>query len=138
MDSVGTLSQENETRINWLFENEEYDLPPEQRPACHRNGHTYPSVYGRMRWDEPAQTITTGFLCPGRGRYVHPSNRRTVTPREAARIQGFPDSYEFCPPSLTASRTLLGKVIGDAVPPPLARAVCLGGLSSLLNRSDGR
>lgn len=131
MDTVGTLSADNETRINWLFRHNAYDLPDKQRPDCHRNGHTYPSVYGRMKWDEPTQTITTGFLCPGRGRYVHPSNRRTVTPREAARIQGFPDSYDFCPPGVQASRNLLGKVIGDAVPPPLARAVCLASLVAL-------
>lgn len=133
MDTVGTLSPDNETRINWLFRNRKYDLPDKQRPDCHKNGHTYPSVYGRMKWDEPTQTITTGFLCPGRGRYVHPSNRRTVTPREAARIQGFPDSYEFCPAGLIASRSLLGKVIGDAVPPPLARAVSLAGLLALID-----
>jgi DNA (cytosine-5)-methyltransferase 1 len=131
MDTVGTLSPDNETRINWLFKNKAYDLPDKQRPDCHKNGHTYPSVYGRMKWDEPTQTITTGFLCPGRGRYVHPSNRRTVTPREAARIQGFPDSYDFCPPGVDVSRMLLGKVIGDAVPPLLARAVCLAGLMAL-------
>jgi DNA (cytosine-5)-methyltransferase 1 len=135
VDSVGTLSQENQTRINWLFYHDAYDLPDKQRPDCHRNGHTYPSVYGRMKWDEPAQTITTGFLCPGRGRYVHPSNRRTVTPREAARIQGFPDSYDFCPAGMQPTRSLLGKVIGDAVPPPLARAVCLAGLYELGERS---
>jgi DNA (cytosine-5)-methyltransferase 1 len=131
MDTVGTLSPNNETRINWLFRHKAYDLPDKQRPDCHKNGHTYPSVYGRMKWDEPTQTITTGFLCPGRGRYVHPSNRRTVTPREAARIQGFPDSYDFCPPGVDVSRMLLGKVIGDAVPPLLARAVCLAGLMAL-------
>jgi DNA (cytosine-5)-methyltransferase 1 len=131
MDTVGQLSADNETRINWLFRNNAYDLPDKQRPDCHKNGHTYPSVYGRMKWDEPTQTITTGFLCPGRGRYVHPANRRTVTPREAARIQGFPDSFEFCPAEVQASRNLLGKVIGDAVPPPLARAVCLAGLIAL-------
>lgn len=131
MDTVGKLSADNQTRINWLFRHKKYDLPDKQRPDCHRHGHTYPSVYGRMKWDEPTQTITTGFLCPGRGRYVHPSNRRTVTPREAARIQGFPDSYDFCPPGIQASRNLLGKVIGDAVPPPLARAICLAGLVAL-------
>jgi DNA (cytosine-5)-methyltransferase 1 len=137
MDTVGQLSPDNESRINWLFRNKKYDLPDKQRPQCHQNGHTYPSVYGRLKWDEPTQTITTGFLCPGRGRYVHPSNRRTVTPREAARIQGFPDTYDFCPSGVPASRSLLGKVIGDAVPPPLARAVCLAGLVALIDGQEG-
>jgi DNA (cytosine-5)-methyltransferase 1 len=129
VDTVGTLSPENLRRIDWLFDNDAYDLPNRQRPRCHRNGHTYPSVYGRMRWNEPAQTITTGYLTPGRGRFVHPSRRRTVTPREAARIQGFPDSFDFTPGGVDATRVLLGKVIGDAVPPLLGRAVCLSALA---------
>jgi DNA (cytosine-5)-methyltransferase 1 len=131
VDTVGTLSSENLRRIDWLFDNDAYDLPNRQRPHCHRNGHTYPSVYGRMHWNEPAQTITTGYLTPGRGRFVHPSRRRTVTPREAARIQGFPDSFDFTPAGIDATRALLGKVIGDAVPPPLGRAVCLSALALL-------
>ena len=129
VDTVGTLSPENLRRIDWLFDNDAYDLPNTQRPRCHRNGHTYPSVYGRMRWNEPAQTITTGYLTPGRGRFVHPSRRRTVTPREAARIQAFPDSYDFCPAGIDATRVLLGKIIGDAVPPLLGRAVCISALA---------
>jgi DNA (cytosine-5)-methyltransferase 1 len=131
MDTVGTLSPANQKRIEWLFKNDAYELPNKQRPDCHKHGHTYPSVYGRMKWDEPAQTITTGYLCPGRGRFVHPSQRRTITPREAARVQSFPDTFDFCPSTVQASRVLLGKVIGDAVPPLLGRAVCLGGLSLL-------
>jgi DNA (cytosine-5)-methyltransferase 1 len=129
VDTVGTLSAENLRRIDWLFDNDAHDLPNRQRPNCHRNGHTYPSVYGRMRWNEPAQTITTGYLTPGRGRFVHPSRRRTVTPREAARIQGFPDSFDFTPVGVEATRSLLGKVIGDAVPPLLGRAACLAALA---------
>jgi DNA (cytosine-5)-methyltransferase 1 len=129
VDTVGTLSPENLRRIDWLFDNDAYDLPNTQRPRCHRHGHTYPSVYGRMRWNEPAQTITTGYLTPGRGRFVHPSRRRTVTPREAARIQAFPDSYDFCPSGIDATRVLLGKIIGDAVPPLLGRAVCISALA---------
>lgn len=133
IDTVGTLSPANQKRIEWLFKHEAYELPNKQRPNCHKHGHTYPSVYGRMKWDEPAQTITTGYLCPGRGRFVHPSRKRTITPHEAARVQSFPDSFDFCPPMVQASRVLLGKVIGDAVPPLLGRAVCLAGLSLLLH-----
>jgi DNA mismatch endonuclease (patch repair protein) len=59
----------------------------------------------------------------GRGRYVHPSKRRTLTPREAARIQGFPDSYSFRLQSgAVPSKKSLTKWIGDAVPPILAYA----------------
>jgi DNA (cytosine-5)-methyltransferase 1 len=127
-----TLSPENVKRINWLFDNDEYDLPNRHRPDCHKNGHTYPSVYGRMKWDGPAQTITTGFLTPGRGRFIHPGVRRTITPHEAARLQSFPDSYEFVPAGRAANKSLFAKVIGDAVPPLLARAVGIVGLSLLM------
>jgi DNA (cytosine-5)-methyltransferase 1 len=126
MDTVPVLSAENLQRINHLFDNDLYDLPDAVRPDCHKNGNTYPSVYGRLRWDKPAQTITTGFLTPGRGRYIHPIRPRVISPHEAARIQSFPDTYKFvvdeaAPPS----RTGLQKWIGDAVPPLLGYAATL-------------
>jgi DNA (cytosine-5)-methyltransferase 1 len=130
-DTTSALSPENVRRIDWLFGHDEYDLPDKHRPKCHQNGHTYPSVYGRMKWDEPAQTITGGFLTPGRGRFIHPGARRTVTPHEAARLQSFPDSYGFQLDGRVLPRTLFGKIIGDAVPPLLARAVAIAGLAVL-------
>lgn len=129
-DSPAKLSPENRKRISWLFKNDKYDLPDRHRPDCHKNGHTYPSVYGRMNWESPAQTITTGFLTPGRGRYIHPGQQRTITPHEAARLQSFPDSYSFAVPGKTVNKALLTKVIGDAVPPLLAQAVCTVGLAA--------
>jgi len=123
------LSDENRQRIDYLFDTGEYELPNPQRPKCHRNGHTYRSVYGRLKWEQPAGTITTGFLTPGRGRYVHPSQRRALTPHEAARIQGFPDSFHFTyeDGSMPANKTL-AKVIGDAVPPPMGYAAVLAAM----------
>jgi DNA (cytosine-5)-methyltransferase 1 len=131
-DTSAVLSPENVRRIAWLFKNGAYDLPDKHRPKCHQNGHTYPSVYGRMKWDEPAQTITGGFLTPGRGRFIHPGARRTVTPHEAARLQSFPDSYDFQPGGRPFARSLIAQVIGDAVPPLLARAVGIVGLALLM------
>ena len=92
LDVPVELSEENQRRINYLFDNDLLDLPYSERPECHQGGTTYNSVYGRLRLDRPAPTITTGFLTPGRGRFIHPTERRTITPHEAARIQGFPDS----------------------------------------------
>jgi DNA (cytosine-5)-methyltransferase 1 len=133
LDRPAKPSPENERRIAFLFEKDLYELPPGMRPACHRNGHTYPSVYGRLRWDEPAGTITTGFMSMGRGRFVHPARRRTLTPHEAARLQGFPDSFRFVLDEKTPpTRSHLAKWIGDAVPPPLAYAVVLTVLETLL------
>lgn len=125
MDTVPTLSEENRMRIKWLFENDAHDLPNEERPDCHRDGHSYPSVYGRMHWDKPAQTITTGFLTPGRGRYIHPVRHRVITPHEAARIQAFPDSFRFVVNGHDPSRSAITKWIGDAVPPVLGYAALL-------------
>jgi DNA (cytosine-5)-methyltransferase 1 len=125
MDSVPALSQENRVRIDHLFDHDLYELPDEVRPDCHKNGHTYPAVYGRLSWDKPAQTITTGFLTPGRGRYIHPLRRRVITPREAARLQSFPDSFRWIVNGHDPARNALTKWIGDAVPPLLGYAAVL-------------
>lgn len=124
------LSEENRERVKWLIDNDEHNLPDSLRPDCHRTKeHNYGSVYGRMFGDRPAPTLSTGFLSPGRGRYVHPSRPRTLTPHEGARIQGFPDSFRFIGSSGTIpKRTQMSRMIGDAVPPPLAFHVALAGL----------
>jgi len=110
-------------RIDVLFEKDLYDLPDEYRPACHAGGgHSYRSIYGRLRWDQPAQTVTTGFYSMCMGRNVHPSQRRTITAHEAARIQSIPDAFDF---SGTQKRTELARLIGNAVPPKLGYVVGL-------------
>lgn len=132
MNSVPVMSAENRLRVDYLFDHDVDNLPNHARPDCHKEGTTYTAVYGRMRWDQPAPTITTGFLSPGRGRFVHPRQRRVLTPHEAARIQFFPDSYSFTAASgADPSRNLLGKWIGDAVPPLLGYAAAMHLMSSL-------
>lgn len=131
MDTVPAMSEDNRTRINYLFKHDKYDLPDAVRPDSHKNGHTYPSVYGRMYWNKPAQTITTGFLTPGRGRHIHPLRRRVITPHEAARVQSFPDTFRFVVADLEPSRAALTKWIGDAVPPLLGYAATLPLLARL-------
>jgi len=71
--------------------------------------------YGRLCWDEPAATITTRFDTPEGGRFTHPEENRTLPPREAARIQSFPDSFIFY-----GNRTSVCKQIGNAVPPKVS------------------
>lgn len=71
--------------------------------------------YGRMEWEEPSVTVTTRFDTPAGGRYIHPEEDRTITPREAARIQSFPDNFFF-----VGSKTSICTQIGNAVPPKLA------------------
>ena len=109
-------SEANQRRIDFLFEQGMDGLPNSERPECHQNGTSYSASYGRMSLDKPAPTITTGFTSPGRGRFIHPRERRTVNPREAALIQGFPLDYPFLAGREMPSRTALATWIGNAVP----------------------
>jgi DNA (cytosine-5)-methyltransferase 1 len=133
MDTAAVSSATNQARIDYLFDKDEYDLPHRERPVCHRDGTTYTAVYGRMHWDRPAHTITTGFNASGQGRYIHPLRRRVITPREAARIQFFPDWYSFVPTGSRIFRNQLAKCIGDAVPPILGYAAGLSAVGSALH-----
>jgi DNA (cytosine-5)-methyltransferase 1 len=130
-DSVPKLSATNQDRLDWLFDNDAYELPNHIRPDCHKDGHTYPAVYGRLFPGSPAPTLTTGFQTPGRGRYIHPSERRVLTVREAARIQGFPDSFQFTTAVGELRRSHLHKWIGDAVPSFLGYVAALVALEPL-------
>lgn len=121
LDEAAASAPATKKRIDYLFEHRLFDLPNDQRPPCHAKGdHSYRSIYGRLRWDEPAQTLTTGFYCMCMGRYVHPSKRRTLTAREAARIQFFPAWFDF---GAVNKRGDLARLIGNAVPPKLGYAV---------------
>jgi DNA (cytosine-5)-methyltransferase 1 len=93
--------------------------------ACHRkrSGKTYPSVYGRMRWDEPAPTVTTQFFGFGNGRFGHPEQDRAISLREGAIIQSFPKKYRFTKPGQPIHFTTIGRLIGNAVPVKLAEAI---------------
>jgi len=116
-DQSSKISAENALRIKYLFESDSYDLPDRLRPACHRDkAHSYVSMYGRLRPEHPAQTITSGFGSMGQGRFVHPTRPRMITPHEAARIQGFPDYFSFAE---AKKLTALRKMIGNAVAPPV-------------------
>jgi DNA (cytosine-5)-methyltransferase 1 len=122
-DTAGVPNADSRRRIEWLFAHDAHDLPDRLRPDCHRlKEHTYKSVYGRMFWDRPSQTITGGFNSMGQGRYVHPKERRTISPHEAARLQFIPDFFEF-PDDLL--RKQLAEMIGNAVPTKLTYAVAL-------------
>ena len=86
-------------------------------------GHSYMcSVYGRMRWDEPAPTMTTQCTSLGTGRFGHPSQNRAISLREAALLQSFPSSYDFVESDQIQSGQL-ARHIGNAVPVLLGRAI---------------
>lgn len=121
LDRPSRMSEDNAKRVEYLTKQDVLDLPNTERPKCHRDDpdHSYKSMYGRLAWDAPAQTITTGFTSMGQGRFVHPSQPRTLTPHEAARLQTFPDWFDWG----DAKRTKLTTMIGNAVPPLLMVAI---------------
>ncbi|KGK43261.1 modification methylase [Nitrincola sp. A-D6] len=101
------------------------DWPEHLVANCHRaaSGKSYPSVYGRMEWDKPAPTMTTQCYGFGNGRFGHPEQDRAITLREAAIIQSFPRDYVFVPKNGEVSVRMLGRLIGNAVPVELGRAI---------------
>jgi DNA (cytosine-5)-methyltransferase 1 len=75
---------------------------------------------GRLRWDSPSLTIRTQFIKPEKGCYLHPEADRSITVREGARLQTFPDDFDF-----KGSVFQITKQIGNAVPVELARQIGL-------------
>jgi len=102
-----------------------HEWPESLRADCHKKESckSYRSVYGRMSWDEPAPTLTTQCYGIGHGRFGHPEQDRAVSMREAAILQTFPNDYEFVRPGEQVQFSRLGRLIGNAVPVSLARAV---------------
>ncbi len=101
------------------------DWPEELLAECHRkeSGRWYRNVYGRMAWQEPSPTITTGCFGYGRGRFGHPAQDRAISLREAALIQTFPPDYEFAAEGKPVYFARIGRQIGNAVPVALAEAI---------------
>ncbi|MRT00661.1 DNA (cytosine-5-)-methyltransferase [Ralstonia pickettii] len=101
------------------------DWPEDLVADCHKadTGRTYPGVYGRMEWDRPAPTMTTQCYGFGNGRFGHPEQHRAISLREAAILQSFPRDYKFVPKKGEVSFTVLGRLIGNAVPVELGRAI---------------
>lgn len=92
---------------------------PDLTPKCwirKKSGGT--DLFGRLWWDKPAFTIRTEFFKPEKGRYLHPHEHRPITHREAARLQSFPDSFQF-----VGSKIEMARQIGNAVPPLLSARI---------------
>lgn len=102
------------------------------RPQCHRNGYDgFTNVYGRMVWDHASPAITGGCTTPCRGRFGHPDKRRyTISVREAALIQTFPENYRF----ITDQMDAVCGLIGNAVPPLYAKLAAKEVLAAVKGR----
>ncbi len=92
---------------------------------CHKRqtGKGYSSVYGRMAWDRSSPTITTQFYGFGNGRFGHPEQNRAISLREGAILQTFPHDYAFTRQDGPVLFKSIGRMIGNAVPVALARAI---------------
>jgi DNA (cytosine-5)-methyltransferase 1 len=128
------MSKRNLLRISHVPQGGGWEhIPPDLRVPCHepgadRIGHRY--VYGRLHWEKPAATITAKFDSFTRGKFGHPLEDRSLTLREGARLQSFPDEFVFCGP-----KEEVAAQIGNAIPPLLARALGTAILEALAARN---
>ena len=104
-------------------------------PTCFRkeSGMSYPAVYGRLRWDRPATTMTTQFYSYGTGRFGHPEQDRALSLREGGMLQTFPKKYRFVKPGDKVSVKQIGRHIGNAVPVRLGEVIG----KSIMKHLDG-
>lgn len=115
------LSAINLARMAHLGPGQDWrDLPRELLPSSMqralRKDHT--RRYRRMMWDGVPRAVITRFRDPKSGEYTHPEQNRTITIREAARLQGFPDHFVF-----HGDRSSQYEQVGNAVPTQLAQAI---------------
>ncbi len=87
-------------------------------PSWFRLGPQATDVWGRMRWDRPANTLRCEFQNPSKGRYIHPTKNRVISLREGARLQGVPDKWLF-----SGGPGAIARQIGNGVPLQLGTAV---------------
>ena len=97
------------------------DLPEEIRP---KSG--YGNTYAKLWWEKPSTTITRNFACPSSSRCIHPRDSRAMSIREGARLQSFPDDYQFY-----GADGMKRLEIGNAVPPLLSVAIAKEMLKAL-------
>jgi DNA (cytosine-5)-methyltransferase 1 len=116
------MSQTNQERLRHIPPGGGFEsLPVELRVDAHKGGADrigHRNVYGRLAADKPAATITARFDSFTRGKFAHPLEDRNITLREGARLQTFPDDYQF-----VGSQEEVAALIGNAVPVMLAEAI---------------
>lgn len=135
-DPLHDLKENRSTHIVEMIKNiprdggSRSDLPKKYRLACHKRLPCgFKDVYGRMAWEDVAPTITGGCVSPSKGRFLHPSQNRSITLREAALLQTFPKGYYF---SLNKGKQGAALMIGNALPPAFIKEHALAIKKSLL------
>lgn len=125
MNSYRTVGGKELARVNYLHDHDVYDLPAHLMPRAAALGKAkgFKHVYGRIRPWKPMPTVTATGVGPTHGRWVHPTERRVVTPAEKAATQEFPVDYQWRTDHVKPSRTQLTRWIGNAIPASLAHAV---------------
>lgn len=110
-------------------------IPPEKGKECLPDSllgkQKFNSTWGRLRWDEPSPTIDTRFDAASNGTNNHPFLNRSITPREAARIQSFDDNFIFY-----GNKVDIRTQIGNAVPPLMAKAIADQIYNSMLHSNS--
>jgi len=111
-------------------------IPPEKGkeflPKELIGNQIFGSTWGRLVWDEPSPTIDTRFDAASNGKNNHPFLHRAITPREAARLQSFDDTYVFY-----GTKVAIRTQIGNAVPPLMAKAIADTIYNQLNNNDKG-
>lgn len=102
-------------------------------PKCLDHIKGFSDVYGRLNWERPSITITQYARNPASGRYVHPEQDRGLSIREVARLQSFPDDFQFA-----GKFDSMFKQIGEAVPPKFSCAVAASVFIELISVSPNR
>ena len=98
-------------------------------PKCLDRVNGFYDVYGRLSWEKPSITITRYARNPASGRFVHPEQDRGLSMREAARLQSFPDGFEF-----HGTIDSIFKQIGEAVPPVMSASIAAHILVEILSQ----
>lgn len=104
------------------------DLPKKNQLKCHQKCDGFKDVYGRMAWEKPAPTITSGCTNPSKGRFLHPEENRAITLREASLLQTFPKNYHF---PANKGKGNVAIMIGNALPPIFIKMHSIGILEKL-------
>lgn len=127
LHTIPTLSNLDKQMISYVEPGGNWTSIPETVPSkrleqirqmARERGMVRTTYYSRLKFSQPSYTISTYFNRPGNGANIHPWEDRTISSREAARLQSFPDSFQF-----VGSDSEIRTQIGNAVPPLLGYAI---------------